>query len=207
MLERSAPKAWRFVSEMGEIAATFEALGLPGGFHHAAERFLSPLAPGLIGTEHTTKLAGFAVKRGALLDQRVDLGAYLSESLGLGGLTLLEALLIIRQRFLEWFEETFNGLLTLTKVSARALLQSSKGLGREIFKGGLPAVLSLSQEILLAGEIFLQFGQASFCNRALEALFLCGAAAVPGGQAPGKNCTHDKTREEKQDSGGHHVQI
>ncbi len=36
MLERSAPKAWRFVSEMGEIAATFEALGLPGGFHHAA---------------------------------------------------------------------------------------------------------------------------------------------------------------------------
>ncbi|MSQ26786.1 MAG: NAD(P)-dependent oxidoreductase [Dehalococcoidia bacterium] len=35
-LERAAPKAWRFVPEMEEIAATFEAMGLPGGFHHAA---------------------------------------------------------------------------------------------------------------------------------------------------------------------------
>ena len=32
----SAPKAWRFVGEMEEIAATFEAAGLPGGFHQAA---------------------------------------------------------------------------------------------------------------------------------------------------------------------------
>ena len=29
-------KAWRFVAEMEEIAATFEAQGLPGGFHQAA---------------------------------------------------------------------------------------------------------------------------------------------------------------------------
>ncbi len=29
-------KAWRFVGEMEEIAATFEAAGLPGGFHDAA---------------------------------------------------------------------------------------------------------------------------------------------------------------------------
>ena len=38
--ERSAeavsPKAWRFAGEMREIAATFEAAGLPGGFHEAA---------------------------------------------------------------------------------------------------------------------------------------------------------------------------
>ncbi|MDE0274134.1 MAG: DUF1932 domain-containing protein [Gammaproteobacteria bacterium] len=38
--ERSAqavsPKAWRFAGEMLEIAATFEAAGLPGGFHGAA---------------------------------------------------------------------------------------------------------------------------------------------------------------------------
>ncbi|MCY4214772.1 MAG: DUF1932 domain-containing protein, partial [Gammaproteobacteria bacterium] len=38
--ERSAqavsPKAWRFAGEMLEIAATFEAAGLPGGFHQAA---------------------------------------------------------------------------------------------------------------------------------------------------------------------------
>jgi hypothetical protein len=29
-------KAWRFVGEMYEIAATFEGAGMPGGFHRAA---------------------------------------------------------------------------------------------------------------------------------------------------------------------------
>ena len=33
---KAAPKAWRWVGEMEEIAATFEAVGLPGGFHGAA---------------------------------------------------------------------------------------------------------------------------------------------------------------------------
>ncbi len=33
---RAAPKAWRFVPEMHEIAATFEAAGMPGEFHRAA---------------------------------------------------------------------------------------------------------------------------------------------------------------------------
>jgi 3-hydroxyisobutyrate dehydrogenase-like beta-hydroxyacid dehydrogenase len=32
----SAPKAWRFVGEMEEIAATYKAAGLPDGFHLAA---------------------------------------------------------------------------------------------------------------------------------------------------------------------------
>jgi 3-hydroxyisobutyrate dehydrogenase-like beta-hydroxyacid dehydrogenase len=32
----NAFKAWRFAGEMREIAATFEAVGLPGGFHRAA---------------------------------------------------------------------------------------------------------------------------------------------------------------------------
>ncbi|OGA70863.1 MAG: hypothetical protein A3G81_10965 [Betaproteobacteria bacterium RIFCSPLOWO2_12_FULL_65_14] len=32
----NARKAWRFVGEMGEIAASFEDAGLPGGFHRAA---------------------------------------------------------------------------------------------------------------------------------------------------------------------------
>jgi 3-hydroxyisobutyrate dehydrogenase-like beta-hydroxyacid dehydrogenase len=32
----NAKKAWRFVGEMEEIAATFETAGLPGGFHEAA---------------------------------------------------------------------------------------------------------------------------------------------------------------------------
>ncbi len=33
---RVTAKAWRFVGEMDEIAATFEDAGLPGGFHQAA---------------------------------------------------------------------------------------------------------------------------------------------------------------------------
>jgi 3-hydroxyisobutyrate dehydrogenase-like beta-hydroxyacid dehydrogenase len=32
----AARKAWRWVAEMEEIAASFEAVKLPGGFHHAA---------------------------------------------------------------------------------------------------------------------------------------------------------------------------
>lgn len=32
----TAPKAWRFVGEMEEIARTFEARNLPSGFHQAA---------------------------------------------------------------------------------------------------------------------------------------------------------------------------
>jgi len=34
--ESSAPKAWRYVGEMKEIAATFADVGLPSGFHMAA---------------------------------------------------------------------------------------------------------------------------------------------------------------------------
>jgi 3-hydroxyisobutyrate dehydrogenase-like beta-hydroxyacid dehydrogenase len=33
---RTTAKAWRFAGEMDEIAATFEEVGLPGGFHQAA---------------------------------------------------------------------------------------------------------------------------------------------------------------------------
>jgi 3-hydroxyisobutyrate dehydrogenase-like beta-hydroxyacid dehydrogenase len=40
----SARKAWRFVGEMEEIAATFEAAGLPGGFHQAAAEIYRRLA-------------------------------------------------------------------------------------------------------------------------------------------------------------------
>jgi 3-hydroxyisobutyrate dehydrogenase-like beta-hydroxyacid dehydrogenase len=35
-ISRSVPKAWRFVAEMREIAATFEGAGLPPEFHEAA---------------------------------------------------------------------------------------------------------------------------------------------------------------------------
>ncbi len=40
----SARKAWRFEAEMHEIAATFEAAGLPGGFHRAAAEVYARLA-------------------------------------------------------------------------------------------------------------------------------------------------------------------
>jgi len=39
-----ARKAWRWVAEMDEIAATFEAAGLPGGFHHAAAEIFERLS-------------------------------------------------------------------------------------------------------------------------------------------------------------------
>ena len=41
----SAGKAWRFVGEMREIADTFEAAGLPGGFHRAAADVYQRMAP------------------------------------------------------------------------------------------------------------------------------------------------------------------
>jgi len=40
----NARKAWRFVGEMEEIAATFTAAGLPGGFHEAAAVIYERLA-------------------------------------------------------------------------------------------------------------------------------------------------------------------
>lgn len=41
----AAPKAWRYVGEMREIAATFEAAGLPTGFHNAAAEICERLVP------------------------------------------------------------------------------------------------------------------------------------------------------------------
>lgn len=40
---RSAPKAWRWVGEMDEIADTFAAAGLPDGFHRAASEVFERL--------------------------------------------------------------------------------------------------------------------------------------------------------------------
>ncbi len=42
---RQAPaKAWRFVGEMAEIAATFHAAGVPDGFHAAAAKVYGRMA-------------------------------------------------------------------------------------------------------------------------------------------------------------------
>ena len=40
----AAPKMWRYVGEMKEIAGAFEAAGLPGGFHDAAAEICQRLA-------------------------------------------------------------------------------------------------------------------------------------------------------------------
>jgi 3-hydroxyisobutyrate dehydrogenase-like beta-hydroxyacid dehydrogenase len=40
----AAPKMWRYVGEMREIAAAFEAAGLPSGFHNAAAEISERLA-------------------------------------------------------------------------------------------------------------------------------------------------------------------
>ena len=40
----ATPKAWRYVGEMKEIAETFEAAGLPTGFHNAAAEICERLA-------------------------------------------------------------------------------------------------------------------------------------------------------------------
>lgn len=39
-----SPKAWRYVGEMEEIAASFAAVGLPAGFHAAAAEAYTALA-------------------------------------------------------------------------------------------------------------------------------------------------------------------
>jgi 3-hydroxyisobutyrate dehydrogenase-like beta-hydroxyacid dehydrogenase len=44
-IQHVAPKSWRFVAEMQEIAATFEAAGMPAGFHQAAGEIFARLAP------------------------------------------------------------------------------------------------------------------------------------------------------------------
>jgi 3-hydroxyisobutyrate dehydrogenase-like beta-hydroxyacid dehydrogenase len=41
----ATPKAWRYIGEMKEIAATFDAAGLPAGFHNAAAELWERLAP------------------------------------------------------------------------------------------------------------------------------------------------------------------
>jgi 3-hydroxyisobutyrate dehydrogenase-like beta-hydroxyacid dehydrogenase len=43
-MRRVTAKAWRFAGEMDEIAATFEAAGLPGGFHAGAGEIYRRLA-------------------------------------------------------------------------------------------------------------------------------------------------------------------
>ena len=43
-VRRVTRKAWRFAGEMEEIAATFEAAGVPGGFHRAAAELFRRLA-------------------------------------------------------------------------------------------------------------------------------------------------------------------
>jgi len=56
LIERAAPKAWRFTPEMREIAATFASAGMPAGFHEGS-------------AEIYEKLAGFRGTSGAGIDE------------------------------------------------------------------------------------------------------------------------------------------
>lgn len=47
----AVPKGWRYAGEMREIAAAFEAAGLPTGFHDAAREFYERLAAFKDGTD------------------------------------------------------------------------------------------------------------------------------------------------------------
>ena len=44
-IQHTAPKAWRFIAEMEEIASTFESAGMPGEFHRAAAEIYGRMAP------------------------------------------------------------------------------------------------------------------------------------------------------------------
>src|SRR5579875_550926 len=44
-IQHVAPKSWRFVAEMNEIASTFDSAGMPAGFHQAAGEIFARLAP------------------------------------------------------------------------------------------------------------------------------------------------------------------
>lgn len=71
---RATRKAWRFAGEMDEIAATFAAAGMPGGFHAAAATTYRSLA-GLKEAEPLPELADvLAALAGAGDDRRVTDG-------------------------------------------------------------------------------------------------------------------------------------
>jgi 3-hydroxyisobutyrate dehydrogenase-like beta-hydroxyacid dehydrogenase len=53
----AAPKAWRYVGEMREIATAFESAGLPSGFHHTAAEIYQRLAPFKDATEPVPTVA------------------------------------------------------------------------------------------------------------------------------------------------------
>jgi 3-hydroxyisobutyrate dehydrogenase-like beta-hydroxyacid dehydrogenase len=69
----AAPKAWRYVGEMHEIAAAFEKHGLPGGFHNAAADVCERLEAFKDRTDPAPKLADVIA---ALLPRENPSGAY-----------------------------------------------------------------------------------------------------------------------------------
>lgn len=61
---RVTAKAWRFAGEMEEIAATFESVGLPGGFHEAAADIYTRMA----GFKESAEQPDLAAVLAALLE-------------------------------------------------------------------------------------------------------------------------------------------
>ena len=65
-----APKMWRYVGEMREIAAAFDAAGLPSGFHNAAAEVSERLAGFKDQTEPPPTLPAVLEKLGAIAPER-----------------------------------------------------------------------------------------------------------------------------------------
>lgn len=63
----AVPKMWRYIGEMEEIAETFRAAGLPGGFHLAAAEICQRLTSFKDQTDPTPTLPGVvaAIRRGS----------------------------------------------------------------------------------------------------------------------------------------------
>ena len=164
----------------GEVAMGAHA----GGFHDAAQGFLTPAATGLIGVQHEAELLGFLRQRGALLGEEFELLFDFAEGGGLGGRTLLQIALIIIELLFERFNQTFDRFLPLGEVAfggflkfAKALLGEAEefggglfqGVGAEgfervaevgegFFLGGLGVGLGLGIQFFLAGEHFFGGG-------------------------------------------------
>jgi hypothetical protein len=70
-IQHTAPKAWRFMAEMDEIAATFESVGIPGDFPRAAREIYARLASfkGVERPELQEALAKLTASRGSDLSR------------------------------------------------------------------------------------------------------------------------------------------
>ncbi len=91
-------------------------------FHHAAQRFLAPLAARLIRFQNRAELCGFCRERLVGQGERFELLLHLAEGGGLRGFVLLQPLLIRVQLLFERLDQHLDGFLALVQITLRSLL-------------------------------------------------------------------------------------